>query len=267
MKTQDITNHDNPSASPTGAAPTLLQVMDFLYALEHSIGMRYTTRWGLYLSELRDDSGDAVFTGDIYTHDEKEPPRFYRWLRFRLSQTKGIHNLEAYEDYRLTEEIPAMDFFSFMDYTVKLFEPCDFSYTVPEQKPDETPARRRKTAHRSRKKPTLQELFDFCYDVSHLNGGILSWSVGVRYVHDGGGRLYYEFSPGRHRPKGVPVQRFFPNISFCYSEDTGIYAVLAWENQLTPIEHKKLPFHDLKALVCRLYQIGSNSQCLPPKEI
>ena len=61
-------------ATSTVPSPTLLQIMDFIYGLEHSPGMRFTLNWSIYLTELRNENGDAVFTGDIYTHDRTEPP-------------------------------------------------------------------------------------------------------------------------------------------------------------------------------------------------
>ena len=253
-------------ATSTVPSPTLLQIMDFIYGLEHSPGMRFTLNWSIYLTELRNENGDAVFTGDIYTHDRTEPPRFYRWLRFQWTQTRGIYHATAYEDYQMMSEFPVMTFPSFVEHVITLFEAEDFDYSVADEPVENVTMKKRRPVRRNRKKPYLQELFDFCYEVSHFNGGILDGSVGVQYDHDKNGRLYYEFSPGRHRAKGVPIQKFYPSLCFCYDESIGIYAVFAWEDPLTPVEHKKLSFNDLKALVCRLYQIDGSGQSLPTKE-
>lgn len=255
-----------PTVVPNSFSPTVLQVSDFIYALAHSYDIQPTTRWSIYLSDLRDERGDAVFTGDIYTHDQTCPPRFYRWLRFHLSHTKGIHNLTVHEDQQVIKEIPAMTFQSFMDYAVELFEPGDFTYKEPASATVEYTTSKRRKTRRSKKKPSLQEIFDFCYEVSYHNGGSMDWSIGVSYLHDNDERIYYDFSPGYRHQKGAPVQRFIPSLTFCYSERKGIYAAFFWEDVRTPVHSKKLSIDELKDLVCRLYQIDSNGRRLSTKE-
>jgi len=124
-------------ATSTVPSPTLLQIMDFIYGLEHSPGMRFTLNWSIYLTELRDENGDAVFTGDIYTHDRTEPPRFYRWLRFQWTQTRGIYHATAYEDYQMMSEFPVMTFPSFVEHVITLFEAEDFDYSVADEPVEE----------------------------------------------------------------------------------------------------------------------------------